>query len=159
MNPQGGAGAPGAPNPTQPPTGQVPPTGVGSENTPPSPPATPPTGQVPPAGTPSGEPQLTLEQALDALNKMRAEEAANRQKLKRLADLEAEKTAAQQAIMTELEREKAARTAAEARNAELQTQAINSEIALAAVRLNLHDPTDAVGAIAATVATITDPAA
>src|SRR6185437_10656527 len=97
-NPQAGGGTPGASNADpQGNQGQVP-----TPNTPPTAPA----GQVP-ASDPNGNPPasgMTLEQALDALSKARAENAKNRVDGKRLSDLEAAMKAADDAKLSEQEK-------------------------------------------------------
>lgn len=78
---------------------------------PPTPPTTPPNGgnsdpvhQTPPAGDASGKTPLTLEQALDALDKARKEAARQRVDSKRLAELEEAQRKADLDKLSETER-------------------------------------------------------
>lgn len=109
-------------------TGQVPagseshvPASGGQVPQTPSSPATPTTppesGEQP---TPSGKPTLSLEQALDALEKTRRENAEARTKLKRLAELEAAAQAAEDAKLSEKDR-------LEKKLAEIQTKQAEAE--------------------------------
>ena len=128
----GGGQVPATPaTPEQPtqntPTGQVP--------TPP-----PANGQVPDATTAGQQPQLTLEQALDALRKTRDENAAHRTRLKKLDDYEKAAAEAEKAKLSEVERAARERDEAKAQADAYKQRIAGYEVRLAAQKLGIIDP-------------------
>lgn len=128
---------PASQEPQAPTSGQVPQAPQSDPN--PNPPAEPQTQQP---QEPGNKPQLSLEQALDALEKARKDAAKNRIDAKRLAELEAAQKAADDAKLTETERlqKQYAEAQAEAAQARLEARekVLRAEIRAAAAATGVN---------------------